>query len=501
MLIQRDELRCFKVKNAQIIRILVTICLLLLLAMTPLFERAIFPNATLRRADMNPRVSASSECDGSKNDSYMAFFEADEYAWQLFLQINRQARDSAAGEPDPSKPDLNQYDSDKPVVWETWALASGGRSGPFRRSVPNTSEVYLDKGQPPLPWGTWKRSSLSFKHFEFFQSEDPTDMGASSMAPQAPSQAKREAATKSASSFGVVLNFMIADPSVAGLEQIGEEVRTNRCSYEFVVENELYNVEGIEKIVRKALAPRQPQPDFLSFPKGAREVKAKWRRIKEEDKPRYHWRSITINGEKQIWGLVGLHITTKDLTEWFWASFEHVDFEPFAELPSVDSTTRGVNAPKRAPSGVDGVRIETVASNSTSKWQYYRLRGTQVKFSDARKPTILANSQIEHGFQQTSSCITCHTRAAAGLRSNRLDLNQCQPNSLPTFLTVLDDHGIVNEGIRYGAIGAPDPNWFRTDGARLRYLQTDFVWSIPFRALSTHEVPPVKEGDIATCTP
>jgi hypothetical protein len=288
---------------------------------------------------------------------------------------------------------------------------------------------------------------------------------------------------------------MFSDISVTGFEQIGEEVRSNRCTYQFILDKGLYSVEGIESIVGKALNPRAPNPDAITFPNGAQEVKAKWVRISEADKPRYHWRALKVDKETQIWGLVGMHITTKDLPNWFWASFEHVDTEKYAELPSRDSTTRGPNALRRAGDR-EGVRLETVGR----KWEYYRLRGTQIDFTTGRRPTILANSQIEHGFQQSSSCITCHSRAAASLRRFRPDLPPCQPNTLPVFLSSMEDPQLDNEGaIRFGPIGAPDPAWFRVDGARNRYVQTDFLWTIPFRANSQFEIPPKTPDDPVSC--
>src|SRR6185436_9137713 len=72
---------------------------------------------------------------------------------------------------------------------------------------------------------------------------------------------------------------------------------------------------------------------LIAFGQGAKEVKARWRRLKSEsDKARYHWRSIpmrqpdgsTVN---EAWGLVALHIITRDLPNWFWSDFGHIDAE------------------------------------------------------------------------------------------------------------------------------------------------------------------------------
>ena len=64
----------------------------------------------------------------------------------------------------------------------------------------------------------------------------------------------------------------------------------------------------------------------IQFGRNAKEVKAQWRRISATDKPRYHWTEIVAaDGTRRIYGLTALHIITKDLPNWFWATFEHVD--------------------------------------------------------------------------------------------------------------------------------------------------------------------------------
>ena len=284
------------------------------------------------------------------------------------------------------------------------------------------------------------------------------------------------------------------DPSVAGIEQIGEEVRINLCTYEFIRDNELYNVEGLEKKAAEAIGNgRTTVTSPIDLPVTSQLAKAKWIRITEQQKARYHWRTIkmqTTHGEEtQVWGLAGLHIITKDTPNWFWCTFEHIDTETTAEISSRDLTTRGQNA----PNGTNGVRNETKGS----KWENYRLRGTQTEFTTSSGPFILANSQVEHGFQMTSSCMTCHARATIGLRAQRPDLPAWQVISLPVFTAVFNDNLVpasVNpetlpELIRYGAVGAPDPEWYRVDKVRLRYIQSDFLWTLAFRPYSKTVVP------------
>src|SRR5215468_965252 len=65
------------------------------------------------------------EPGGTPEAARLALTNPHEFAWQLFLYLNRQARAGVAGEVDPTKPSIAQFDADRPVVWETWALASG----------------------------------------------------------------------------------------------------------------------------------------------------------------------------------------------------------------------------------------------------------------------------------------------------------------------------------------------------------------------------------------
>ena len=102
------------------------------------------------------------------------------------------------------------------------------------------------------------------------------------------------------------------------------------------------------------------------------------------------------------------------------------------------------------------------------KWKSYVLRGTQVDFTDKfGRSTILSNSVIEEGFQQTSSCITCHAKAGIGPRKRRND----EPSRLPVF---------AKNDPPVGDIGSPKSKWFFSDATSppsKNYLQLDFVWS------------------------
>ncbi len=113
-----------------------------------------------------PKPSKAHSIPGGRPiDTAMAVNNPDEFAWQLFFGLNRQALPGKAGVPDPACPTIRKYDADRPVVWETWALASGGRAGPVYIS-PNESEVFKDLGAKPVPWDKLPRQKVQPKVLE-----------------------------------------------------------------------------------------------------------------------------------------------------------------------------------------------------------------------------------------------------------------------------------------------------------------------------------------------
>jgi hypothetical protein len=178
------------------------------------------------------------------------------------------------------------------------------------------------------------------------------------------------------------------------------------------------------------------------------------------------------DGTKRLFGLTALHIVSKDLPNWFWATFEHVDNPSLADgegwqLPSRDSFACHNEAAdcNRPPTGIG---LEGTV------WQYYRLRGTQIRYTNsAGQPQLLANSELEAGMQPTASCMTCHSRAAIGVAGH-------EAIRLAIFATG-DDDASTDAVRRRGFFGEPRAQWFGPDAGGQkgpRYRQLDFVWSM-----------------------
>ena len=349
-------------------------------------------------------------------DSAAARERSDEYAWRLFIALNWPA-DAVARTADHR----SRVGADRPVVWETWRSAG---------------DVYREDGADPGPWGPGRRDEAvtAARRFETFSLRDFPN------------------------ARHVVHGVMVplVDPLVDAKRLT--EIRLSRATYQFIRTRELYNVEGQLRAAAGA--------GSVTFPLGAKEVKAKWRPISDAERGRYHTLRVTFaDGTQRLYGLTALHIASKDLPDWFWATFEHVDNASLPDgegwrLPSHDDfACRGTSADcNRAPGGVG---LEGTV------WQYYRLRGSLTRFVDAvGAPRRLANSELEAGFQSTASCITCHSRASIGVGAA---VDPAAPLRLPIF----------DGPARTGFVGAPQAAWFASGGhGNPTFKPLDYVWSL-----------------------
>ncbi len=364
-------------------------------------------------------------------DAALAARDPDRFAWDLFVALTWPA-DEASRMPASDRP----YGDPGLVMFETWA---------------QSDQVYLDKGaEPPawdeLPWSEARRLSTRSvpRQIAMFRDVSPVK------------------------------------PDSVSDEQ--EEVWLNQATFDYIRENNLYSIEGQQSFFYN----RRP----VSFPPGSIQVQAVWRAIGEEDKARYQWEEFRDPKSKRryTYGLTALHIASKVLPHWLWATFEHVDnpyrtgiFDEGWLNPSRDSVACPADQLdcNRAPAGLglEGTR-----------WAYYRLRGTQIDYADAEgKPVILANSELETGFQQSASCMSCHARSTIGPNRNEAasfvlgpDGKEHQPERpvamrLPVFK-------IGPDGRVESYNGPPEAGAFllpgQAAGGQQRYLALDSVWSL-----------------------
>ena len=265
---------------------------------------------------------------------------------------------------------------------------------------------------------------------------------------------------------------------------IGKESLRNRPAFDFIVDNNLTTQRGLAVFFGRT----------MDFPIDTIEVKAEWLPLSElkawngvsaEDAASlYYINKARFGGETVPVALVALHITTKLVPSWTWATFEHwknpgrCDDEGCrdtfgAAQPVVAANQKPEHGyDKCAPS--ESLRRLFAEAGVADIWLNYCLKGTQTDFiTTTGEPTRLGNSVAEtvnagvpHG---RSSCMTCHAEAAFDKRGKAA---KADPN-----------------------IGAPLPKWFIGSGTREapQFRQADFVWAVPFCA---------KPGDaISPCVP
>src|SRR5215469_6412694 len=351
------------------------------------------------------RPSPLIEPGGRAEDAYLAVNDPHEYAWRLFFYINHPAKTGLAGVADSTKK-FGEFDPEGSLVWETWALASGD----------DRSEVFLPNGEHPGNWGDLARPkgrrtlrlSKNIERQMMFEEmlRKPLLFNQKN---------KKSGRKKLGANVNPSNRFRPQD-----LDQPEQEMRMNRAAFDDVVKREMYSADGLEELLRSA---REKNDAFLiQMDRSAKEVKADWLLLTDESwKKRYLWREGPPgrDGKRPVYGLVALHIITKDLRDWFWADFGHIDCEdgkyacsdhPYVSTRGndpVDTTTRGPGAAH----GANGIRKETVGT----VWENYILRGTQTAFVERNgEPTVLSNPVIEN-IEQHSSCITCHAFATVGL--------------------------------------------------------------------------------------
>lgn len=347
-------------------------------------------------------------------DSLYALKYTDQYAWELFRALNWPA-DTVTMEPDTA----SKFGSAGVVVWQTWKSAV---------------ETFLPNGQAPKDFMDKKFGLKTMADFASF-------------------------------SVKAQLNDITSDPTF-GIE----DVAMNQPTFNYIVKNELYNLNGQLAVYNSDSTVR--------FPAGAMEVKVKWRQIADTkySKARYHWQYIAVEDSGAIdtllYGMASMHISSRIISNWVWATFEHIDSRSQVHpgddgwlLTSKDEFACDL-PPFDCESAPRNFKLEG------TKWEYYRLRGTQTNYVESNGDTsLLANSNIERGFQMSSSCITCHSLASIG----PVTLPKHDMQRVDFIRSTMMEDSVLFGGRGY--VGIPDSNLFKlADGSRMK--RADFVWTL-----------------------
>jgi len=254
---------------------------------------------------------------------------------------------------------------------------------------------------------------------------------------------------------------------------IGEEVRRNWSSYQYIVSNKLWSTDGLKQAFADKLD--------VDLPADAIEVKGDWAKV---DVVR-DWINTTIKpnpplttadvrklyhvnnaSDGQEYALLGLAISSKQVKDWLWATWEHQlspgrcdDIGCRDDFGAADADVKPRNVNGGAPNQYYGKCERSKAGKAlldaaglASVWENYCLKGAQFTFTEQSQPTRLGNSVVERINAGVpilkSSCVTCH--AYAGFA------NDGTPNN------PFEDIG--------------DPNPAHLQGIR----QNDFLWGVLF---------------------
>lgn len=214
---------------------------------------------------------------------------------------------------------------------------------------------------------------------------------------------------------------------------IAEEVRRNWDSFQNIVSNNLNTRAGL------VAAFNNPAP--VNLPSSSVEVKADWVKVSdmlkwipvlknpEDVRAAYYTNTGTVNGVTDEYALVGLAMSSKQIKDWVWMTFEHRlspgRCDTIGCHDSFGAVVKDV-APRAQPNQDYGPCEKTPqllamieAAGIDKVWLNYCLKGSQITFiqgATGSTPTLLGNSVIERINADLpltrSSCISCHSYAS-----------------------------------------------------------------------------------------
>lgn len=250
---------------------------------------------------------------------------------------------------------------------------------------------------------------------------------------------------------------------------IGEEVRRNWASFQYIVSNGLDSHAGLAR----AYAANVP----ISLPADAIEFKGDWAKVSDVAKwlqtdvgyvRSHYYTSYASNASTSTEiALLAFHISTKQIANWVWSDFEAADNPGRCDtIGCHDSFGAAVAHVAPNPTGNQSYgacrkspALQALLRNAGTDqvWRNYCLKGSQATFTDQRNmPLLLGNSVIEPlnaGIPVArSSCMTCHAYASFDQRGN--------PNPAALIDPLNSPIGQVDQSKMAG------------------YFSNDFIWGI-----------------------
>ena len=219
---------------------------------------------------------------------------------------------------------------------------------------------------------------------------------------------------------------------------IAEEVRRNRPSFEYIARHDLYNTPLMAQAYAKNVT--------VQFPKTAIELKADWvpvptiatwlndNGVQVNGAPvtdawvQANYALTTVSGVQ--YGLVAIHISTKDLPNWVWSTFEHQMnpgrcdtmgcYDRFGIVPASNAAIPPnpvANGQYPACTKSPALQRLLAKAGASAVWNNYCLKETQIDFTSTQaaskgQPVLDGNSVTERINAAVpiaqASCISCH---------------------------------------------------------------------------------------------
>jgi hypothetical protein len=250
---------------------------------------------------------------------------------------------------------------------------------------------------------------------------------------------------------------------------IGEEVRRNWASFQYIVSNGLDSHAGLARAYAAVLQ--------VNLPADAVEFKGDWAKVGDVAqwlqtdvstvRQRYYIAYANNGGARTEMALLAFHISSKQIANWVWADFEAASNPGRCDTIGCHDSFGAVVAnvpPNQVGNQSYGVCAKSVRLQSLLRyagtapiWNNYCLKGSQANFLDINNnPSLLGNSVIEPlnaGIPVAhSSCMTCHAYASFDQRGN--------PNPSALLDPLNSPIGLLDKSKMSG------------------YLSNDFIWGI-----------------------
>ena len=239
---------------------------------------------------------------------------------------------------------------------------------------------------------------------------------------------------------------------------IGEEVRRDRPSFDYLVANELWSTSGLAQYY----ATKQP----VSLPWNTLEVKADWIPVSTLatwlGKPQsfvtanfYTSTANVGNGPPTTYAMTSMHLMVKSpgFPDWVWANFENAYVPGRCDLTGCTDSFGAQKAyvpPNPKSWGQYGACPKTPAvsammtqANVAPVFANYCMTGSQSAFTANGSPTLLGSPVIETLNANVplaqSSCISCHAGASFNASGTPGPVNETiGPNAPPSGYTGYD---------------------------------------------------------------